>query len=133
MREDWTKQGVCVYYAKAFGFVYGMQGLFSLINGAPVLFVNIFSMGWVMDNSLKIPIPMKDNFITILDIIGAIIFMTGFLIEVFSDMQLASHLANPRPGTGKFIKSGLWRYSRHPNYFGEAVIWWGIFLIACNV
>lgn len=50
-----------------------------------------------------------------------------------ADRQLAQHLANPKPGTGKFIKSGLWRYSRHPNYFGEALSWWGIFLIALNV
>ena len=34
---------------------------------------------------------------------------------------------------GKLIKSGLWRYTRHPNYFGEAVLWWGIYLIACSV
>ena len=43
MREDWTKQGVCVYYTKAFVFIYGMQGLFSLVNNASVLYVNIWS------------------------------------------------------------------------------------------
>ena len=43
MRERWTAEGVCVYYTKAFVFVYGMQGLFSLINNASVLYVNIWS------------------------------------------------------------------------------------------
>jgi len=71
--------------------------------------------------------------LTFLDIIGAVIWALGFLIEVISDRQLANHLANPKPGTGKFIKSGLWRYSRHPNYFGEAVLWWGIYIIALNL
>lgn len=67
------------------------------------------------------------------DILGLTIWVLGFAIEVFSDAQLASHLARPKPGTGKFIKSGLWRYSRHPNYFGECVMWWGLWIIACGV
>lgn len=62
-----------------------------------------------------------------------VVWITGFLIEVMSDRQLANHLANPKPGTSKFIRSGLWRYSRHPNYFGEAVMWWGIFIISCSL
>lgn len=74
-----------------------------------------------------------DNSLTAFDIIGAVVWLMGFTIEVMSDRQLANHLANPKPGTGKFIRSGLWRYSRHPNYFGEAVMWWGIFLIAVNL
>merc|ERR1712100_459364 len=91
----------------------------SLINNASVLYVNIFS---------------KDNGpVFWSDILGLCIWVLGFTIEVMSDAQLASHLAKPKPGTGKFIKSGLWRYSRHPNYFGEAVMWWGIFLISCGI
>ena len=103
-----------------------------MFNNASVLYVNIWSIaaqGMDVDRFKMIP----DNKITILDVAGVIVFLLGFMIEVCADRQLANHLAHPRPGTGKFIKSGLWRYSRHPNYFGEAVIWWGIFLIACNV
>ena len=125
MREDWTAQGVCVYYTKAFVFIYGMQGLFSLVNNASVLYVNIWSKGTIDGKT--------DLSLNFLDIIGAVIWALGFGIELMSDRQLANHLANPKPGTGKFIKSGLWRYSRHPNYFGEAVLWWGIFLIAVSV
>lgn len=83
MREDWTAQGKCVYYAKAFGFIYGMQGLFSLFVNASGLFVNIWSAGWTLDaNTMK---PQADNTITALDIIGATVFALGFLIEVLSD------------------------------------------------
>ena len=73
------------------------------------------------------------NEIFITDIVGLAVWVAGFLIEIMADKQLSDHLANPAPGTGKFIKSGLWRYSRHPNYFGEAVMWWGLWIIACGL
>jgi len=120
MREDWSAQGTGVYYFKAFLFIYIGQGLFSFINNGSVLFVNIWSYG-------------DDDTLQVFDFIGLTVWLAGFLIEVMSDRQLANHLANPKPGTGKFIKSGFWRYSRHPNYFGEAVMWWGIYLISIGV
>lgn len=49
---------------------------------------------------------------------------------MFADRQLSEHLKNPKPGAGKFCKEGLWRYSRHPNYFGEVVMWWGLWIVA---
>lgn len=42
-------------------------------------------------------------------------------------------MADKTPGKKKFITWGLWRYTRHPNYFGECVLWWGIWLIACSI
>ena len=59
--------------------------------------------------------------------------MFGFLFEWVGDHQLKMHLADKTAGKPKFIKWGLWRYTRHPNYFGEAVLWWGIWLIACAI
>lgn len=43
------------------------------------------------------------------------------------------HLADKTEGKKKFIMWGLWRYTRHPNYFGEALLWWGIWVIACGI
>lgn len=68
----------------------------------------------------------------ILDIIGVLIWVIGFLIEVVSDRQKSefkSHVSND----GKFIQAGLWKYSRHPNYFGEILIWTGIAIIGISV
>jgi len=66
------------------------------------------------------------------DVFGTLVWIAGFLIQVVADQQLKYHLANPTPGEGKVLKKGLWRYSRHPNYFGEAVMWWGLYFIACG-
>ncbi len=46
-------------------------------------------------------------------------------------MQLTAFRANPEM-KGKILNTGLWRYSRHPNYFGELCVWWGLFIIACE-
>ena len=67
------------------------------------------------------------------DAVGLVIWVIGFYIEVDSDLKLKNHLANPKPGAGKFCRSGWWKYSRHPNYFGEILMWWGIYIIACGV
>lgn len=64
--------------------------------------------------------------------IGAALWLIGFLFESIGDAQLRRHLANPA-NKGTLMKSGLWRYTRHPNYFGEALQWWGIFVIALTV
>ena len=67
--------------------------------------------------------------LTPLDQIGEAIWAIGMLFEFFGDRQLMRFKANPA-NQGKLLTTGLWRYSRHPNYFGEAVLWWGFYIIA---
>ena len=62
---------------------------------------------------------------------GAVVFVFGFLWEAVADLQLTRFKADPS-NRGKVLQTGLWRYSRHPNYFGEAVLWWGFFLMALD-
>lgn len=61
--------------------------------------------------------------------IGVAIFAVGFFFEAVSDFQLRQFVNGP-DSSDKVMDRGLWRYSRHPNYFGEVVIWWGIYVIA---
>lgn len=63
---------------------------------------------------------------------GLVLWAIGFLVEWLADEQLRKFKANPQK-RGTVLQSGLWRYSRHPNYFGELCVWWGIFLVACEV
>jgi len=65
-------------------------------------------------------------------IIGLIIWIFGFSMEALADMQKNRFNANPA-NKGKFIQTGLWSRSRHPNYFGEIVIWIGVAVIALPV
>jgi steroid 5-alpha reductase family enzyme len=70
--------------------------------------------------------------IGIFAIVGVLIWIFGFAFEVIADYQKSRFNANPE-NKGKFIQTGLWSYSRHPNYFGEIVLWIGIAIIAAPV
>ena len=60
----------------------------------------------------------------ILDYAGIAFWITGFIFETIGDYQLARFKADPS-NKGKVLSSGLWRYTRHPNYFGDSAVWWG--------
>ena len=63
--------------------------------------------------------------------LGTAVWAIGFLFETVADYQLTRFRAD-ESNRGKVLQTGLWRYSRHPNYFGELCVWWGLFLIACE-
>jgi steroid 5-alpha reductase family enzyme len=63
--------------------------------------------------------------------IGTALWAVGFVFETVGDHQLSRFRASPS-NHGQVMDRGLWRYTRHPNYFGDACVWWGLFLIACD-
>jgi len=64
-------------------------------------------------------------------IIGVLGWLIGLAIESVADMQLYNFRFN-KPKTGKWIEEGLWKYSRHPNYYGEIIVWWSLFFYGIN-
>ena len=71
--------------------------------------------------------PMPSRLIW-LDWLGAAFWLLGFFLEAVGDWQLL-HFKSQSQNAGKIMNKGLWKYTRHPNYFGEAVLWWGLFLM----
>ncbi len=63
--------------------------------------------------------------------VGAAVWLLGFVFEAVGDAQLTAFKADPA-SKGQVMDQGLWRYTRHPNYFGDACVWWGIFLVAAG-
>ena len=67
----------------------------------------------------------------ILELVGGLVWLVGFAWESVADLQLARFLSDPA-NRGKVMDRGLWAFSRHPNYFGEVVLWWGVYLVALS-
>jgi steroid 5-alpha reductase family enzyme len=97
------------FVIRSFFQIFMLQGLFMLIVSAPVWLIN-YSSGGLLG-------PW--------DTIGLVLFGAGFMMETVSDHQLSEFRKDPA-NSGRLITTGLWKWSRHPNYFGEALVWWGI-------
>lgn len=108
-REDWGKY----FYIRSYLQVFILQGVFMFMISLPVILSNLFFA----------------NFSPVLLILGVLIWLVGFVFEAVGDYQLKKFIADPQ-SKGKIMVSGLWSLTRHPNYFGEVTMWWGIF-IAC--
>lgn len=110
-RKDWGKWVVVRSYFQ----IYILQGVLLLLVSAPLI---------VVSSNAQPPL-------FYLDLIGIIIWCVGFFFEAVGDYQLSQFIKNPK-NKGKLMTSGLWKYTRHPNYFGEVLLWWGIFLISLS-
>ncbi|MEO8680427.1 MAG: DUF1295 domain-containing protein [Vicinamibacterales bacterium] len=89
-------------------------------------------IAWIVALPLYFAISAPEpNRLTAWDLAGSFLFTVGFGFEAIGDEQLRRFKARPE-NKGKVMNTGLWRYTRHPNYFGEAVLWWGLAIIAAG-
>ena len=100
-----------------FLFTWNLQGLWVL---------------FTLFGALTILTSVNNTSIAFIDIIGILIWIVGFIIEIISDKQ-KSVFKNKKENKGRFIQIGLWKYSRHPNYFGEILVWIGLAIIGIPV
>lgn len=111
-RLEWGKWFVLRSYLQ----VFMLQGLLLLLIVTPVSIIEI----------------MRGSAITFFDVLGVCVWIFGFYFESVGDKQLKNFLSNPG-NKGKILDTGLWKYTRHPNYFGEVTQWWGLWIIALSV
>lgn len=112
----WRKQWGRWFLVRSYLQVYLLQGFFLYLISLPIVFIHTFSLQTV----------------TIFDGLGVLIWIIGFCFETIADWQLRQFTSNPA-NKGTIMQRGLWRYSRHPNYFGEVMQWWGIYTIALSL
>ncbi|MDY0983569.1 DUF1295 domain-containing protein [Microbacterium sp. CFBP9023] len=117
----------------------GSDGRFDEIKGSPVRFLQVWVIqgAWVSITAAAAWIAISTDAasrapIGWLTVVGIIVWVAGMTIEIVADAQKSAFRADPRH-KDEFIRTGLWSRSRHPNYFGEIVIWVGVFLTAAPV
>jgi steroid 5-alpha reductase family enzyme len=108
LRKTWRGNVAANIYIR----IYLLQAVLALLICVPVIHINLFA----------------DNGITPLAWVGVAVWAIGFFFETVGDRQLRDFVSRPA-NKGKIMDRGLWRYTRHPNYFGELTQWWGIFLM----
>lgn len=113
----WREKHGKIWWWRSYLQVFLLQGFFQVIISAPLLGAIYF--GETTDN------------LTILDYTAVLVWVFGFAFEAGGDLQLARFKANPE-NKGKVLDTGFWRYTRHPNYFGDAAQWWAFYLIALS-
>jgi len=110
----WRREAGDAWWWRSLFKVFWLQGVVALVVALPLMAAAVG----------KTP-----EGLTLVDYLGAFIWLVGLSFESIGDAQLDRFKADPA-NKGTIIQSGLWRYTRHPNYFGDALLWWGFGVVA---
>ena len=115
-RDSWK-----YFYLRSYFQVYMLQGLLMIVVGSPLLIVGMTGAGMMAQS--------------ILVYLGLGVWVLGYFFEVVGDYQLDRFIGKKKRGEieKNIMDEGLWRYTRHPNYFGEVTMWWGIWLMVATL
>jgi len=114
--QTWRKEAGVSWWWKSLFKVFILQGILLLIIATPLLVAQTKSV---------------PEHLTWLDFLAILVWLVGFTFEALGDWQLQRFKANP-VNKGRVLNTGVWRYTRHPNYFGDATQWWAYYLIALS-
>jgi steroid 5-alpha reductase family enzyme len=102
------------YWWFSFFQVFLLQGVLMWLISAPLLAISYYS---------------TNHSFGVIDVLGILVWLIGFTFEAGGDWQLNRFKANPA-NKGKLLQTGFWKYTRHPNYFGDAAVWWGFAILS---
>ncbi|PRW63518.1 DUF1295 domain-containing protein [Actinopolyspora mortivallis] len=80
---------------------------------------------------VSLPVQLTGSEVGVFTALGAVVWAVGLFFETVGDAQLRRFRNDPA-SRGGVLTTGLWRYTRHPNYFGDACVWWGLYLVSCQ-
>jgi steroid 5-alpha reductase family enzyme len=112
--QVWRKEAGAAWGWRSFFKVFLLQGVILWVVAAPLLAAQISA---------------QPDRLTVIDYAAIPVWLIGFFFEAVGDWQLVRFKANPA-NRGQVLRTGVWRYTRHPNYFGDAAQWWAYYLIA---
>ena len=112
--QKWRNESGKVWWIKSLFQVFILQGFLMWIISTPLLAAQYSNL------------PAS---LSIFDYLAVIIWIIGFYFETVGDLQLTKFKSNPA-NKGKILNTGVWHYTRHPNYFGDSAQWWGYYLFA---
>lgn len=115
--KNWRSEWGAKFWWQSFYRIFLLQAFLMMLVSAPVI----------------VSSQAGDDDFTLVSLIGISIWLIGFVFESVSDWQLDRFLKKPNKPKGAIMTDGLWRYSRHPNYFGEICQWWGLWIAVSHL